>query len=460
MSDNKQKIFNKLRKKYPVFVYEEFSWSIQDNTLHLLYHFSLANKYSFFPKLAIPLKDWNIKFLDNRLLNNIVFNIGMVELVSYWKTACPSEIHIKPYRLTPEQQDWWRKLYFQGLGEFFYLNNIDIIERELLSFSFGDDAWNMRGPFELKKSDGVIIPVGGGKDSLVSLSVFSQADIPKVAFAINPGRATLESVKVSELENTFFEVKRTLDPMLLTLNAEGFLNGHTPFSALVAFVSLLAAVITGNGFIALSNEASANEPTIPGTNINHQYSKSIEFEKDFRRYMIRYITRDIQYFSMLRPLNEIQIGAIFSQNPAFYKVFRSCNVGSKTDSWCCNCPKCLFTYIMLSSFIDAKELIGIFGENLLEKESLIPLMEQLSGLTDEKPFECIGTIEEVNSALASLTANYPDENLPVLLRHHKLKTPAVRFSSIHDQLRYWNTTNNLNPFFEKLLQNSLQKVQV
>jgi UDP-N-acetyl-alpha-D-muramoyl-L-alanyl-L-glutamate epimerase len=459
MTDNKQKIFKKLRKKYPVFVYEEFSWTIQDNTLHLLYHFSLANKYNFFPKMAIPLKGWNIKSLDNRLLNNIVFNIGMVELVSYWKTACPFEIHIKPYRLTIEQQDWWRKLYFQGLGEFFYLNNIDVVESELLSFSFADSAWNMPVSFKTLKSEGVIIPVGGGKDSLVSLSVLNTADVEKVAFAINPGRATIESVKIAGLEKSFFEVRRSLDPLLLKLNAEGFLNGHTPFSALVAFVSLIAAVITGNGFIALSNEASANEPTIPGTNINHQYSKSIEFETDFRQYMIRYITRDIQYFSLLRPLNEIQIGAIFSQNPDFYRVFRSCNVGSKTDTWCCNCPKCLFTYIMLSSFIDANKLIGIFGENLLEKESLLPLMEQLAGLTDEKPFECIGTIEEVNSALASLTAKYQDENLPVLLRHHKLKTPAVRFASIHEQLRYWNATNNLNPFFEKLLQNSLLQAQ-
>lgn len=460
MSHNSQKIFKKLRKKYPVFVYEDFSWSIQDNTLHLLYHFSLANTYNFFPKLAIPLKGWNIRSLEYRLMNSIVFNIGMVELVSYWKATCSSEILVKPYRLTTEQQDWWKKLYFQGLGEFFYLNGIEITESELFSFSFGDDARNMHGPFELTIKEGVIIPIGGGKDSLVSLSVLKHANIDKVAFAINPGRATLESVKIAGLENSFFEVKRTLDPLLLKLNQEGFLNGHTPFSALVAFVGLLAAVITGNNFIALSNESSANEPTIPGTNINHQYSKSMEFEKDFKHFIIKYISRDIQYFSLLRPLNEIQIGAIFSKNPEFYPVFKSCNVGSKTDSWCCNCPKCLFTFIMLSSFIEVPKLIGIFGENLMEKESLIPLLEQLSGLAAEKPFECIGTIEEVNSALASQAAKYQEHDMPILLRHHKELTPHIRFSGINEQLRYWNEAHNLYPLFEKLLLNSLAEVQV
>jgi UDP-N-acetyl-alpha-D-muramoyl-L-alanyl-L-glutamate epimerase len=459
MSDTNQTKFKKLRKKFPVFVYEEFSWRIQNNTLHLLYHFSLANKHNFFPRLAIPLKEWSVRSLDNRLINNIAFNIGMVELVSYWKTACPAKVIIRPFRLTPEQQDWWRKLYFQGLGEFFHLNKIDINESEMLTFNFDEDSRFLSGNFELTKNDGVIIPIGGGKDSLVSLSVLNQANINKVAFAINPGRATLESVKIAGLENNFFEVGRTIDPLLLQLNNEGFLNGHTPFSALVAFVSLLASAITGNSYIALSNEASANEPTIPGTDINHQYSKSIDFEKDFRKYVIRNITPDIQYFSILRPLNEIQIGAIFSQNPDYYKVFRSCNVGSKTNSWCCNCPKCLFTYIMLSSFIDTSKMVEIFGENLLDKKSLIPLLEQLAGLTAEKPFECIGTIEEVNSALASLSASYPEDTMPILLRHHKQKTPHIRFSGIHEQLRHWNATHYLNPFFEKLLQNSIAKTQ-
>ena len=64
---------------------------------------------------------------------------------------------------------------------------------------------------------------------------------------------------------------------MLQLNKEGFLNGHTPFSALVAFSSVIAARMAGLSYIALSNESSANESTVQGSTVNHQYSKSFKF---------------------------------------------------------------------------------------------------------------------------------------------------------------------------------------
>ena len=79
-------------------------------------------------------------------------------------------------------------------------------------------------------------------------------------------------------------VKRTLDQNMLDLNQQGYLNGHTPFSAMAAFASYLTAMVWGRKYITLSNEASANESTIKGSSVNHQYSKTFEFEKDFNEY--------------------------------------------------------------------------------------------------------------------------------------------------------------------------------
>jgi UDP-N-acetyl-alpha-D-muramoyl-L-alanyl-L-glutamate epimerase len=456
MSGNNYPTFKKLRKKYPVLTYESFEWEIKDNNLQIQYHFNLADKFFFHPKISIPLKKWSLRTVENGFIKNVAFYLGMVELISYWKTACPAKIHIVPVLLSPEEQSWWKRLFYLGLGEFFHVNGIEIKERYLLSFTFGRNARFLQRDFRFKLNDeAVIIPIGGGKDSLATLSILEHSGYKKTAFAINPIQATLDSVKAAGLEDDFLEVKRTLDPTLLEMNKQGFLNGHTPFSAIVAFTSLLAAAITNSNFVALSNESSANEPTIPGTDINHQYSKSFQFESDFRLFVRRFISPDINYFSLLRPLNELQIASVFSQKPEFYKIFRSCNAGSKTNSWCCNCPKCLFTYIMLSPFVAQKTLVDIFGENLLEKPSLVPLMEQLAGLTKEKPFECIGTIDEVNSALAGVAEKYKDEDLPVLLKHHKLCTSVIRFSSIDEQMRYWNKYNNLYPSFEHLVRKSL-----
>ena len=148
---------------------------------------------------------------------------------------------------------------------------------------------------------------------------------------INPRQATLACVQMAGYENNFLQINRTIDSTLLDLNAKGYLNGHTPFSAMLAFYSVLLAVLSQKKHIALSNESSANEATVKNMDVNHQYSKSYEFESDFRNYISKYVNTDINYYSFLRPLSELQIAYLFAQLPSYFPVFKSCNVGSKTD---------------------------------------------------------------------------------------------------------------------------------
>lgn len=445
-----------LRRKYPQITYQSYHWEVKNNILSLKFHFRLGNEFTFCPSYQIDLKRWSLDHLEKDFMDCIVFNIGMVEIISYWKTACPSTVHIIPLRMTTEEQKWWRKLFYYGLGEFFYLNDIKLRERDFLKFTFEEKESKSTYPFEIPvEEQGVLIPVGGGKDSAVTLEMLKSRSLKNVAFAINPGKATLNSISTAGLEKDFFEVRRTLDPLLLELNSRGFLNGHTPFSALVAFVGVLGAAITQNKHIALSNESSANEPTIPGTHVNHQYSKSFIFEKDFRSYVSRYITRNISYFSLLRPLNELQIGSVFSRSPQYFSIFRSCNVGSKKNVWCCNCPKCLFTWIVLAPFMKTSQLVEIFGENLMEKESMIFYLDQLCGLSPEKPFECVGTLTEVNSALTYLVSQKPDQELSLLLKSYKSKTSQILFPAMHQQLAQWNSYNSLLDEFELMVKDAL-----
>lgn len=180
---------------------------------------------------------------------------------------------------------------------------------------------------------------------------------------------------------------------------------------MLAFYSLLVSAVTGVRDVALSNESSANEPTIPGTEINHQYSKSVEFEEDFRDYVKNHLGDINHYYSHLRPYCELEIAQFFAQYPPYFEVFKSCNAGSKTDIWCCNCPKCLFAYIILSPFIDDATMIHIFGEDLLNKPSLQQYFDELSGIAEVKPFECVGTVDEVNRALEMISVSRADKLL-------------------------------------------------
>jgi UDP-N-acetyl-alpha-D-muramoyl-L-alanyl-L-glutamate epimerase len=460
MSNLPENNFTNLRKKYPLFVFEKFDYNFNNDRLNIIFHFNINNIYHFYPQISFlsgnycPTENLSVKLLDN-----IIFNIGMVELVSYWKTTCSPNILIKPFRLSEKQEKFWKKLYINGLGEFFHTNEIEYDEQNLFHFSYADDAEPTPASMKIPLEDSFIIPVGGGKDSIVSIELLKKIRNNNKALVVNHRGATKAVIDASGIKNdTVIEIQRTIHPLLISLNAQGFLNGHTPFSALLAFICSLSAILTGVKNIALSNESSANEATIPGTKVNHQYSKSVEFEEDFRSYFHEFVSPSVNYFSFLRPLNELQIAGLFSKFTDYHNVFRSCNAGSKTDIWCCNCSKCLFTYIILSPFIEENELVKIYGENLFEKESLKDYLEQLTGFAKEKPFECVGTIDEVNAALTFVISKRIGK-LPYLLDYYKntMKMDA-RNNNIDVILSEFYPKHFLNSKTENIIKEALKDI--
>lgn len=468
--------YDSLRATFESFCYESFRYSFEKGEFHAEFDFvltprhfenseaksgGLLKKVEFHPNFSVPARTfYHWESIPKHLIDNLVFHIGMIELISYWKIACPKKVIIKPFSLDAEQVRWWKKLYFNGLGEFFYVNgittNIDDfmnLKSDITQSSFRDERHGIEeSPTnnEALLHETALIPVGGGKDSVVTIELLKNR-IPAIPMIINPRGATRECVATAGFsEDQTAVVRRTLDPVMLKMNAEGYLNGHTPFSALLAFYTILIGFATGSRYIALSNESSANEPTVPDTEINHQYSKSVAFENDFRDYVLRYIDADIQYFSFLRPLNELQIAKLFSGAKEYRKVFKSCNAGSKTDSWCGKCPKCLFTWLAMSPFIPREELCDIFGKDLLRDNDLRPILDQLDGSAVVKPFECVGTVGEVRACVNKILQH--DDNLRDTILEGVSQTDDV---SVEEYISQFDEHNNLPPLFENILKEVL-----
>jgi UDP-N-acetyl-alpha-D-muramoyl-L-alanyl-L-glutamate epimerase len=427
---NRQTDYNILRREFPEFHYENYRIFRQGDDLHFEFHFRAGDKYHFRPGYTIPLSGLSVSKDVQDVIEGLVFNIGMTEAVSYWKAFCSPRFVV--HRSLPDEDavQWWKKLYYLGLGEFFYTNGIHTTIRDFMQIESG--GFPAPTAVSLSTKEGCLVPVGGGKDSAVTMGLLNRSDIEFTPFAVNPRKAVRDTINAAGIPAGKTVVfRRKLDPLLLELNSRGFLNGHTPFSALLAFTSATAAALTGLKHVVLSNEASADEPTVAGTEVNHQYSKSLEFETDFRLYLHQYIGTDVNYFSLLRPLREIDIAAIFAGFEEYHTVFRSCNAGSKTDSWCCKCPKCLFTYIILSPFLSSEKLSEFFGNNIMDDISLKPCLDELTGISETKPFECIGTIDEVNLAL-QLTLKKTPEPLPALLKAYAMGPAFIRYSHLTD----------------------------
>lgn len=384
--------FKDLRNKHPEFIYNSFKINYEGADLKVSFDFDISPDINFRPEIILP----NVSL--NKDIDNLVFNLGLIEMLSYWKATCSSKIIIKAGFLNEDQIKFWKKLLIKGLGEFFYTNKIDFTEKKLVEFIVESKNKFSKFDGQLKKRD--LILVGGGKDSAVTLENISKDKKEFNCLLLNPTNAAIKIAEISGCKNPII-IKRTIDPKLIELNKQGYLNGHTPFSAYLAFLGTLTGVLYNYKNIVVSNESSSNEGNVLWMKheINHQYSKSLEFEKDFQSYSRKYLA-NTNYYSYLREFNELEIARQFARMEKYHKLFVSCNRGSKMGGiWCGQCSKCLFAYLMLFPFLGEKLKI-IFGKDLLDDENLSPIMEELLQLPGKfKPFECVGTKEEIKYAM-------------------------------------------------------------
>ena len=284
----------KFREQYPYFRFVSYSYEINNKNLDIKFTFDLSGKYTFTPTLKLLHRSfYDLNKIPVDELSNIVFHIGMIELISYWKLSCSPKLIIETHQLSQEQIDWWKKLYYHGLGEFFYLNGITPDRDNFIQFQTKGEKLKLAQ--RSLSDEKVIVPIGGGKDSIVTLELLKDSGFELYPMMLNPREASIRTIELAGYDlNQSVVVERTLDRTMLDLNSKGFLNGHTPFSALLAFVNVLPALATGSKYIALSNENSANESTVPDTDINHQYSKSFEFEMDFADYSRKYLHPELE----------------------------------------------------------------------------------------------------------------------------------------------------------------------
>ena len=456
-------MLSELRERHPRFVYDSFQTEQREGELHIRFHFLLEPDVAFSPEIVVPVNS----SLNQEEVENFAFHLGLVETISYWKAACPKEIRVEAGRLNEEQVKWWHDLFIHGLGDFFYHNSIDF---KMPNFFQIDSNLNKKSYLPSQQSAdnfGDLILVGGGKDSAITMELLKKIPGRKGCLILNPIPSALKTVEVAGYPEPLV-VKRTIDPNLLRLNQEGYLNGHTPFSAYLAFLGVFIATLHGYKHVIVGNDHSADEGNVKfrSMEINHQYSKSFRFERLFREYCEKYLTPSVQYFSFIRPLWEIQVAQLFANYSKYHSTFRSCNVGQKENVWCGKCPKCVFVYISLFPFLSLEKMRKIFGEDYYLKPEVKPILRALTGLERDKPFECVGTREESILAVGLAIRKYKEwggEIPPLLLSLGKelgLLDDSKIIQLLENKLiRGWNDKNFLPEEYAKILKEALENLK-
>lgn len=404
------------------FVKYEFNPASRRAVFHYATHFPSGKKIKWAESVILPAKKGRGEgFIPAGLKKKILESLHLILGISYWKFHCAPRIRM-PYALAEEEARFWNIVYQKGLGEFFYRNKLN----PSLSPKFPFVRNKKITSYQLPVTDySSLIGLGGGKESIVAGELLKKHGFRPTAFIVDTnGSSGLIDAVVKKMGIGALKVRRTLDPKVFNKHPY---NGHIPISAIYAFLGVFLAILYGRQHVIVGNEYSSNFGNLSykGLDINHQWSKSFEFEQLFQEYCKNFITPDVQYFSLLRPFHEIRIAKFFSRFcKKYFNVFSSCNSNFKVlrsaklqgrAKWCGKCAKCVFTFILLSAFIPKKELLKIFGKNLYRQENLITLFKDILGFGDAKPFDCVGTFQEAQTAFAMASKRYKNDYAVKLL---------------------------------------------
>jgi UDP-N-acetyl-alpha-D-muramoyl-L-alanyl-L-glutamate epimerase len=407
------------------FICEAYQFDPASGALSLHYAFDSGQRFE--ERIVFPVGTRQFAPQESEGLDRVFRMLLLACGVSYYKAFAPGRVVCKAFPIDRATSAFFNDFYVKGLAEFAYRNGIDLASR----LHIVADAIDAPSAVKLAMPRRTCVPVGGGKDSTVTIECLKQAGEPLVLFSL--GKAAPIEATIAEAGLPAIHVRRRLDPVLFDLNAAGALNGHVPITGILSMIVLACAIICGFDTIAMSNEHSASAPNV--MDVNHQWSKSFGFEQALQRHVAQHVVDGIEYFSFLRPLTEIAIAHRFARHSAYLPIFRSCNAAfrqapeQRTTGWCCDCPKCRFVYLALAPFVEKPRLIATFGRDMLNDAAQTEGFAELCGTSRFKPFECVGEIEESAATMRHI-ATVADWRNEVVVRSLAPHVPAADFASL------------------------------
>ncbi len=429
-------------QEFQTFTFDTFSFDPETYVGRFYYSFDKwLEAFEEVIEFGAPWFEKNLEGVTLPVLNNFLFQVHLALGISYYKLFPTVNLEVRSGYLEDDQLEFWEKFYKNGLWEFFITNEIDpegLVKFKNAGATVDMENMQMNRNYLLSSKNFVnkksLLLWWGGKDSIVSNSILDlhwwsewiNTDVDLFVFwkkdSIKQKTADISWKKI-------FFVKRHISNKIFTLNKEGYFNWHVPITWIIAFIAAFSSYLYGYSNIILSNERSSSEANTEWKwmNINHQYSKSFEFELDVHKYLQRYVSQGILYFSLLRWMYEYKIAELFSTQDQYFTTFSSCNKNFRIHKdtniwnqslWCWECEKCVFVFLLLSGPLWLEKVIEIFWKNVLDDESLSQILLQIIGKWDHKPFECVGTYEESLYAAKMLILKEKN-NLPKILEKHK-----------------------------------------
>jgi len=329
--------------------------------------------------------------------------------VSYYKIfVSPAISH--PYKMDEAEAMFWNDVWRGGYGEFLYINKL--APTVLAAFQAQDGV--SYDILDESTTSGVILGIGGGKDSVVAGELLKTIGQDVEGFVMATGEQRGQAQAVADvMQVPLHVIERRLDKQLLDLQEmPGAYKGHIPISLIFGLVGTVLALASNKASVVVANEASASTPRIDSEHgaVNHQWSKSFGFEQQLQQYIHGQVSPAVTYFSAIRQLTSVGVAKLFGRLPQYFEVFTSDNFVFRIDPakrpnarWSLESPKSLSSFILLAPWLSEADMLRTFGRDFLGEPELETLFLELTGQQGEPPLDCVGTVEELVLSL-NLTA--------------------------------------------------------
>ena len=396
--------------------FEVVGWQYLINENAIKYSFVSDKLGEFVETVEFPASVSLEKHIGNTEFTNLLDFSAFFLGISYYKASLESCI-VSDLKITADGLECISKLYISGLGEFFARNHLDYPPD--LEFSIGNLSGHRQAvndnASEMVDEAQPVVAFGGGKDSHAAIEILTRSGkTPQLVSVVLSEKTQNKLSSMCEKEISF--VKRKIDPKLIELNKSGNVyNGHVPITGLNSILLVIYAYCLDRKWVVFSNERGASDFTniYMGSEVNHQYSKSIGFESLFRNSLHSILGVKLQYFSLLRSFSELWVAAFVAKEvKAVHRKFASCNrnfIFSKNDDslqdqrWCGECSKCIYTAIIFAPNLPVSGFLNLFEKDILDDEKNLQTVLELCGLEGDKPWECVGETEATAAAVHYLS---------------------------------------------------------
>ena len=361
----------------------------------------------------------------DEMLDHAMFLAFILLGTSYFKAHPTPFVHL-PKKIDPFQANFFNKVFQEGLSQYAFENNLT--RDNLAHFKPTTEKNESAIPYRGK---GILSLQSGGKDSLLTSALLVESDINFTPWYASSGANGEHPAVIDQLFPQFTNRNASIAIRQIDhfhLQQSGGLNGHVPVTYINEALGLIQVILNNQNVVLTSIGQEGNEPHsyIGDLAVNHQWSKTWEAEQLMDEYVKRYISKDIHVGSPIRKYTELRIAELFIHKcwKRYGYQFSSCNQANYKQganngrlSWCGECAKCANTYLLFCPFLAPQALQSLFHDaDLFQKPNLTNTFKGLLGVENhQKPFECVGSADELRFAY-----------------HHKMKVPPIKVKN--DQL--------------------------